>query len=75
MNTILCYNNRSFSEFFVIWKLADKRLDDPSFSFVAIISMIYMQASDSHFIENASHYFNITEASSVLADVPSHFPE
>eukprot|EP00598_Pedospumella_elongata_P006999 CAMPEP_0184968798 /NCGR_PEP_ID=MMETSP1098-20130426/1737_1 /TAXON_ID=89044 /ORGANISM="Spumella elongata, Strain CCAP 955/1" /LENGTH=558 /DNA_ID=CAMNT_0027490463 /DNA_START=191 /DNA_END=1867 /DNA_ORIENTATION=+ len=34
-----------------------------------------MQASDSHFIENASHYFNITEASSVLADVPSHFPE
>lgn len=37
--------------------------------------MIYMQASDSHFLDNASHFFNITETSHFLAEVPMHFPE
>lgn len=43
--------------------------------FVIFTCMIYMQASESHILDNATHYFNITEVSSVLADVPSHFPE
>lgn len=43
--------------------------------FMVFTMMIYMQASDSHFLDNASHFFNITETSHFLAEVPIHFPE
>jgi hypothetical protein len=41
--------------------------------FVGVTFMIYLQASDSHFIEEATSFFNMTSTAELIQDLPDHF--
>jgi hypothetical protein len=43
--------------------------------FIIFTLMIAMQASDSHFLEEATHFFNLTSTAELINGVPSHLAD